>query len=106
MLVGLRQEAAGDLLSRDLKLPRQQLDRAITAAPAPLSASLLRIAAQIETGKTPDAMPSLAPIATALARPAGAAPMTARQAQWLEAYVLGYYTVRAAAASYDPDPKL
>ncbi len=105
LLVGLRQEAAGDLLSRDLKLTRQQLDRAITAAPAPLSASLLRIAAQTETGKTPDAMPSLVPIVTGLHRPSSSAPLTAKQSQWLETYVLGHYKVRAAAASYDPEPK-
>ncbi len=104
LLSGLRQEAAGDLINRDLKLSKAQLDRAIATAPAPLTAALRKIANQKANRLQPDPTPSLSPIFTALKLPA-AGPANAVQAAWLTSYVLGYHEVRAYAAYYNPNPK-
>ncbi len=106
LLAGLPQEAAADLLNRDLKLTRVQLDHAVAAAPAALTADLRKAADNVENKRPVGALPPLDPIVAALHRPAGSAALTARQSLWLQVYVLGHFEVRAAADSYDPNPKL
>jgi hypothetical protein len=101
---GLRQEAAGDLIARDLKISRTQLDRAIAAAPPTLTTSLRKIANQLTNRLAPDPAPSLSPIFTALKLPASG-PANPKQANWLTSYVVGYFRIRAAAAQYDSSPK-
>lgn len=104
LLSGLRQEAAGDLINRDLKISKTQLDRAIANAPAPLTAALRKIANQRANRAQPDPTPSLAPIFAALKLPASG-PANAVQLAWLTDYVLAYHEVRAYAAYYNPNPK-
>lgn len=105
LLDGLRQEAAADLIARDLKITRAQLDRAIAAAPAALTTYLRRVANEMLNRRSPDVLPDFAPIYTALKLPA-AGPANANQATWLRTYILAYHEVRVAAELYDPTPKL
>jgi hypothetical protein len=104
LLAGLRQEAAGELINRDLKLTRTQLDRALATAPAALTTALRKIANQLINRQTPDAVPSLSPLYTALRLPASG-PANPRQASWLTTYAIGYHRVREQAAYFDPTPK-
>ena len=105
LLAGFRQEAAGDLIARDLRINRTQLDRALAGAPAALTASLRRIANQKINLQTPETAPSLSPLYAPLRLPASG-PAQPKQASWLSTYVLGYHLVRVQAGYFDPTPKL
>ena len=105
LLAGFRQEAAGDLIARDLRINRTQLDRALAGAPAALTASLRRIANQKINLQTPETAPSLSPLYAPLRLPASG-PAQPKQASWLSTYVLGYHQVRVQAGYFDPTPKL
>ncbi len=106
LLAGLRQEAAGELLNRDLRITRAQLDAAIAREPGSLTIALRQAAEKMESKKPVGPLPAVDALVTGLKRSAGASPFTAHQLQWLQVYALGHFDVLQAADSYDPNPKL
>jgi len=100
MLFGFPQEAAGDLLAREMRLDRARLDQVIAAAPEALKTGLQKLAEQLVDRRTPPPWPALGPIYTALDLPSDG-PADPRHKAWVSAYALGYFQVRAVAEVYD-----